>query len=155
MKIQGHGYAWVIDVRDIPRFRLKRSPPIDLGDNMFVISGQSELGKLLARQSGNFVSYIGVGSGISGPTQNDTTLGAEIFPTNALRRGVIKNVAGSVFSCECEWEVAAWNASQTFTEFGLFSASTGGIMFDRIVYATGLVKSTSQILVVKIDIGFN
>ena len=155
MRPKGHGYAWVVDAADIPHFRLKRPPPIDLGDNLFVNSGGSELAKLFAGQSGNYVSFMGVGNGISGPTDPDTALGTEIFPTNNLRRGVQKNVAGSVFSAECEWEMAAWSATQTFKEFGLFNTSTGGVMFDRIVFSTGLSKSTTQILVVKIDIGFN
>jgi hypothetical protein len=99
--------------------------------NLIVTIGKSYLATWLAAatQSTEFMSYIAVGTGVSGPSASDTVLGTEIGT----------RVQGTLTPSSNTWNntatFAPGNATGAITEAGLFSALTSGTMFAHQVFA--------------------
>ncbi len=105
------------------------------GPNLVVTVGKSYLASWLAAasQSGEFMSYIGLGTNSSGPTSGDTTLGAE------FSGGGYARILGTLSSASNVWTNTATfppgNGTGAITEAGLFTTVTSGTMFARQVFA--------------------
>jgi hypothetical protein len=103
--------------------------------NLIVTIGKTFLATWLATsaQSDAFAAYIALGTGSSGPTAGDTTLGSE------LTGGSNARVLGTLSSSSNTWNTLATfapgNGTGTVTEAGLFHSSTAGTMFARQVFA--------------------
>jgi len=98
--------------------------------NLIVTVGKSYLATWLtaATQSGPFMSYMGLGTGSSGPASGDTTLGTEL-----VGGGYSRQQGTNVWQNACTF--APGNGTAAITEAGLFSASSSGTMFARQVFS--------------------
>lgn len=102
--------------------------------NLVVTVGKNYLAAWLAAasQAGEFMSYIALGTGTSGPTSGDTALGTE------LSGGGYSRVLGTLTSAANVWTntatFAPGNGTGAITEAGLFTASTSGTMFAHQVF---------------------
>ena len=105
------------------------------GKNLVVTVGKNYLAAWLAAasQAGEFMSYMGLGTGSSGPTSGDTTLGSE------FSGGGDSRVLGTLTSASNVWTNTVTfppgNGTGAITEAGLFTAVTSGTMFARQVFA--------------------
>jgi hypothetical protein len=103
--------------------------------NLIVTIGKSYLATWLAAasQAGPFMSYIALGTGTSGPSASDTTLGSELTGGGNVR------VQGTLTPSSNTWNNSATfapgNGTGAVTEAGLFSDVTAGTMFARQVFA--------------------
>ena len=99
--------------------------------NLIVTVGKTYLASWLAAasQAGEFMSYIGVGTGTNAAAAGDTDLQTPL-PTRVL---------GTLTSSANTWQnVAVFNPgvdTGAITEAGLFTASSSGTMFARQVFA--------------------
>lgn len=111
--------------------------------NLVVTSGKQYLAAWLAAasQPGEFMSYVGLGTGTTAPSAGDTNLQTPL-PTR---------VQGILTSSTNTWQNVASFApgvdTGTITEAGLFSASSGGTMFARQVFAAINKLSTTTVIV--------
>lgn len=107
----------VVDKRDI--------------DNTIVTVGKTYLATWLAAasQAGKFMEYMGLGTGTTAASSADT----------GLETPLATRVAGTITSSTNVWQnVVTFSAgvnTGAVTEAGLFSASSGGTMFARQVFA--------------------
>lgn len=122
--------------------------------NLIVTVGKSYLATWLtaATQSTYFMSYMGLGTGSSGPTSGDTTLGAE------LSGGGYSRQQGTLTPSSNVWQNVATfgpgNGTAAITEAGLFSASTSGTMFARQVFSA-YNKAAGDTLVITWTVTFS
>ena len=99
--------------------------------NMFVQAGLNEIAKMVAGQEGAVPAYIAVGTSNTEPTSADTTLkGTE------LGRKAFEDVEITDSSIKYSASFLAGEASGAWEETGMFSASTGGVMWSRAVTGT-------------------
>lgn len=79
----------------------------------------------------NPLGYIAIGTGTTAVSANQTTLANEKY----RKAGTWSWVSGSkIFTITSEWARGA--VTGTITEGAVFNASSGGTMFDRIVFST-------------------
>jgi hypothetical protein len=122
--------------------------------NLVVTVGKSYLASWLtaATQSGPFMSYIGLGTGTSGPAAGDTTLDTE------LSGGGYSRVQGTLSSASNTWSntatFAPGNGTGAITEAGIFSASTVGTLFAHQVFAV-YNKGAGDTMTIVWSVSFN
>jgi len=100
-------------------------------DNLVVTAGKELLASRLAGNSGSVISYMAVGTGTTAAAVGNTTLATEV-DRNAL------SVSGGTASGAAVTYSTTWlagDATGALTEAGLFTASSGGTMLARTVFA--------------------
>jgi len=100
-------------------------------DNLVVTAGKELLASRLAGNSGSVISYMAVGTGTTAAAVGNTTLATEV-DRNAL------SVSGGTASGAAVTYATTWlagDATGALTEAGLFTASSGGTMLARTVFA--------------------
>ncbi len=103
--------------------------------NLIVTVGKTYIATWLAAasQAGEFMSYIGLGTGVTAPSSGDTALQTE-FSGGGYSRSL-----GTLTSSTNTWTNTATfnpgNGTGAVTEAGLFSAITSGTMFARQTFA--------------------
>ena len=100
-------------------------------DNLVVTAGKELLASRLAGNSGSVISYMAVGTGTTAAAVGNTTLATEV-DRNAL------SVNGGTASGAAVTYATTWlagDATGALTEAGLFTASSGGTMLARTVFA--------------------
>nr|DAE40588.1 MAG TPA: tail collar fiber protein [Caudoviricetes sp.] len=75
------------------------------------------------------MAYIAVGTGTAAAANSDTALGTELLRKSA---GVTHTAGTTKVTVEATF--SAGEATGALTEAGILNASTGGILFDRIVF---------------------
>lgn len=122
-------------------------------NNLVVTVGKNYLAAWLAAasQAGEFMSYIALGTGTSGPTSGDTTLGTE------FSGGGYSRVLGTLSSSANVWTntatFAPGNGTGAVTEAGLFTISAVGTMFARQVFSV-YNKAAGDTLIVVWNVTF-
>lgn len=103
--------------------------------NLVVTVGKSYLAAWLAAasQSGEFMTFVGLGTNSSGPVSGDTALGAEFSGGGYSRSDGTLSSASNVWTNTATFSPG--NGTGAITEAGLFSASTSGTMFARQVFS--------------------
>lgn len=111
----------------------------DDGKNRVVDVGVSQIWDLVVGGNTNYPSHCQNGTGVTAVTAGDTVLATPLTPRVAIsyryRSGLSAKV-DTFFDKNTE--------NGTWTESGLFTALTGGIMYCRRLYASSFVKSTSN-----------
>lgn len=103
--------------------------------NLIVTVGKNYLATWLAAnsQAGQFMGFIGLGTGTTAPASGDTALQSE------FSGGGYSRVNGTLTSSTNTWTNAATfnpgNGTGAITEAGLFSASSSGTMFAHQVFS--------------------
>lgn len=120
--------------------------------NLVVTVGKAYLATWLAAasQSGEFMSYIGLGTGSTAPTIGDTNLQTSL-PTR------VQGTLSTPGSTNIWQNVASFGPgidTGAITEAGLFSVSTLGTMFARQVFAV-VNKGAGDTFVLTWQITFN
>jgi hypothetical protein len=107
-------------------------------DNLIVNVGSAFISSRLKDNTDNFLDYIAVGTDDTSVTLLDTTLGNEIERKQANS----KTSTTSQFVIQSSFSIS--EALGNWKEAGIFNESTGGIMFDRVVfnYIKGEVNTT-------------
>ncbi len=122
--------------------------------NLIVTIGKTYLATWLAAasQSGEFMSYIALGTGTTSPSASDTALETE------FAGGGYSRVQGTLTSSTNTWQNSAifspGNGTGAVTEAGLFSASTSGTMFARQTFAA-YNKAAGDTLTVTWSVSFS
>jgi hypothetical protein len=122
--------------------------------NLIVTVGKSYLAAWIAAasQSGEFMSYMGLGTGNTSPTTGDTTL------ENELSGGGYSRQVGTLTSSSNVWQnvdtFGPGNGTGALTEAGLFSTVTSGTMFARQVFST-INKGSGDTLVITWQVTFS
>lgn len=122
--------------------------------NLVVTSGKNYLAAWLAAasQPGEFMSYVGLGTGSTAPVIGNTTLQTE------LSGGGYSRQIGVLTSSTNIWQSVTTfgpgNGTGSLTEAGLFSVSSSGTMFARQVFST-VVKSVGDTATITWQITFN
>lgn len=103
--------------------------------NLVVTVGKTYLAQWLTAltQSTPFMSYVGLGSGTSGPASGDTTLDTELVVGGYSRQQGTLSFASNVWTNTVTF--APGNGTAAITEAGLFSASTSGTLFAHQVFS--------------------
>lgn len=105
-----------------------------------------------ASQSGEFMSYMGLGTGNTAPVIGNTTLQSE------LSGGGYSRQIGVLSSSSNVWQnvdtFGPGNGTGALTEAGLFSTVTSGTMFARQVFST-INKLSGDTLIITWQITFN
>ena len=119
--------------------------------NLVVSVGKSYLASWLAAasQPGEFMSYVGLGTGTTPPSSGDTNLQTPL-PTR---------VQGVLSSSSNTWQnqatfPAGVDTNPAITEAGLFSAASGGTMFARNVFSA-IPKGAGSSIIVVWQVQFN
>lgn len=122
--------------------------------NLVVTVGKSYLATWLAAatQSTEFMSYIGLGTGMTAPVVGNTTLQSE-FSGGGYFRPV-----GVLTSSTNTWQNQATfgpgNGTGAITEAGLFSTVTLGTMFARQVFSV-VTKGAGDTFILTWQVSFN
>lgn len=122
--------------------------------NLIVTVGKSYLAAWLAAasQSGEFMSYMGLGTGNTAPVIGNTTLQSE------LSGGGYSRQVGTLTSSANVWQnqdtFGPGNGTGALTEAGLFSAVTSGTMFARQVFSV-INKLSGDTLVITWTVTFS
>lgn len=122
--------------------------------NLVVTVGKTYLATWLAAasQSGEFMSYVGLGTGSTAPVIGNTALQTE-FSGGGYFRPV-----GVLSSSTNTWQNQATfgpgNATGSITEAGLFSTITSGTMFARQVFGA-VTKNSGDTFVLTWQVQFN
>ena len=83
------------------------------------------------------LGYVAIGTGTTATAATQTALANEAY----RKAGTWSwNAGEKKFTITAEWETGA--VSGTITEGAVFNASTGGTMFDRIVFSTPFVGAS-------------
>lgn len=123
--------------------------------NLVVTVGKTYLTTFMTPGNHNtgteFAQFVGLGTNSSGPTNGDTTLGAE------LSGGGYSRATGTITNASNVWTntstFAPGNGTGAITEAGLFSASTVGTMFARQVFSV-YNKAAGDTLIVVWNVTF-
>lgn len=115
---------------------------VDVGENMlaYLIAGDTT--------TKGYVQYMDIGDGSTTPSESDTSLAGT---TTGPRKSVTYSVSGSSVTFEATWGSSEGN--YTINEAGLFTASTGGNMFNRVLIGP-ITKDSSMVLTIRITITF-
>jgi hypothetical protein len=100
-------------------------------DNLVVTAGKELLASRLAGNSGSVISYMAVGTGTTAAAVGNTTLATELDRNALSVNGGTASGAGVTYATT--W--LAGDATGALTEAGLFTASSGGTMLARTVFA--------------------
>lgn len=116
--------------------------------NLVVTVGKSYLAAWLAAatQATEFMTFMGLGTGTSGPSSGDTTLGTEFSGGGYSRADGTLTSASNVWTNTATF--APGNGTGAVTEAGLFSASTVGTMFAHQVFAAYNKQAGDTLIVV-------
>lgn len=121
--------------------------------NLVVDIGLDNIANLVAGLAdGVAMNYIAVGTSGTTPSSTDTALGAELarkLSTNTK----LSSVGQVQFQTTFDTNEANPTSPDTIQEAGLFSASTGGVMLNRVTFA-GIAKNSSQKLTVTFTLSF-
>lgn len=103
--------------------------------NLVVTVGKTYLAAWLAAasQAGEFMTWVGLGTGTTGPASGDTALETEFSGGGYSRSDGTLSSASNVWTNTATF--GPGNGTGAVTEAGLFSASTSGTMFARQVFA--------------------
>ena len=122
-------------------------------DNLVVNTGKQMLAKRLANVANACnVTYCAVGTGVTAPNVNDTTLGTEYFRKVVSTYSYVANIATvSTF-------IGASEGNTALKEVGLFGEAASatpnsGTLFNRAVINE--TKSSSETLTIDCDITFS
>ncbi len=122
--------------------------------NLIVTVGKNYLATWLAAasQGGEFMSYIGLGTGTTSPAAGNTALETE------FSGGGYSRSQGTLTSSTNTWQNSAvfspGNGTGAVTEAGLFSASTSGTMFARQTFSA-YNKAAGDTLTVTWSVSFS
>jgi hypothetical protein len=122
--------------------------------NLIVTAGKNYLATWLAAasQSGEFMSYVGLGIGTTSPASGDTALQTEFSGGGYSRQ------LGTLTSSSNTWTntvtFAPGNGTGAITEAGLFTTVTSGTMFARQVFAA-YNKAAGDTLTITWTVTFN
>lgn len=110
--------------------------------NLITNSGENLLANLLGGLSSSSIGYIAIGTGTTTPSETDTALSSEVD-----RKGMDTGypaVSGSTVTFQSTWTTSEPSGQPyAITELGLFTASSGGTMLNRIVFSP--VNKTSSV----------
>ena len=115
--------------------------------NLIVTAGKNHVADLLIGSSTEGFSYCGVGSGSTAPSSSDTDLEAPIGSRKQVTdRFRSNNVAtfSTFFS--------STDNNGTWSECGLFTAQSGGVMLCRALFTTSFTKDSSKTATIDWDI---
>lgn len=103
--------------------------------NLVVTVGKTYLAAWLAAatQATEFMTFVGLGTGVTGPVSGDTALQTELSGGGYSRSDGTLSSASNVWTNTATFNPG--NGTGAITEAGLFSASTSGSMFARQVFA--------------------
>lgn len=103
--------------------------------NLVVTIGKTALATWLATTSpsGAFMSYVGLGTGMTAPTLGDTALQSEFSGGGYSRQVGVLTSSSNVLQNQSTF--GPGNGTGSITEAGLFSALTSGTMFARQVFS--------------------
>jgi hypothetical protein len=124
--------------------------------NLVVNTGLSYIATWLtaSTQSGPFMSYVGIGTGSSGPFATDTALGSEFSGGGYSRQvGVLSSPVSPLYTWQNVSTFGPGNGTGAITEAGLFNVSTSGTMFARQVFAT-INKASGNTLIITWQVSF-
>jgi hypothetical protein len=145
LKLKGHINIKLYDSEGVLKQEIDK-------DNLVVSVGKAYLATWLAAasQAGEFMSYIGLGTGMTAPTIGDTNLQTPL-PTRV--QGLL-TTPGSTNIWQNQATFGPGVDTGAITEAGLFSASTLGTMFARQVFAV-VNKGAGDTFVLTWQVSFN
>lgn len=122
--------------------------------NLIVTVGKNYLATWLAAasQSGEFMSYIGLGTGVTSPSSGDTALQTELSGGGYSRSLGVLSASTNTWTNTATFSPG--NGTAAITEAGLFSASTSGTMFARQTFSA-YNKAAGDTLVVAWTVTFS
>jgi len=119
------------------------------GTNVITDVGKSFVAEFLdsaATAAATFtMRYCAIGTDGTAENANNTALGTEL----ARQTGVVTNAANAIYRVEATF--ASGLGTGAIVEYGVFSSSTGGTLFNRDVEAT-INKGANDTLIVSTDI---
>lgn len=100
-------------------------------DNLIVDTGTNHLAQRLAGTSNEYITHAEIGSSTVAPTAADTALGSAII------RKTVTNTFPGIGMVRFAWTTLTTEANSpgTISEAGLFMASSGGTMFNRVTFS--------------------
>ena len=119
---------------------------------MIVDNGLNQIRDWMCGESATYPLYIGVGTGTTTETSSDTALESEEYPNGSSRSSTTITSTDYSINFRMDIEDDELNG-KTLAEKGLFTASTGGIMYSRQTYPD--IEKDSSIVVpttIKINI---
>lgn len=150
-----HKTRWVIEKYADDR-ALARGEPFEVAEfegNLLVNTGINEAMDLIcgatATAFNNANAYIGVGDSSTAASASDT----DLLGTNKTRKAQDATYPTSGTSQKATWKstFGSADANYAWEEFGVFNASTGGVMLNRKVSSQG-TKASGQTWVVSLEI---
>jgi hypothetical protein len=124
--------------------------------NLVVDDGKNDVLKALGNLSGggNAFPYLAVGDDGTSPASGDSSLVSEVERI-ALEDGN-NEYSHDTAAVEISgtWKFGTSQANTTLREAGLFSASSGGVMFNRTLIDPAISKSSSEELTVTWTLSF-
>lgn len=124
------------------------------GDNIITSVGKAAIAGLAGNTGAvTAFSYVAVGTSSSAVSASDTTLGAEITDTGLARTTATVSRVTTTTTNDTLQFAYTWSASGTKTvqEFGVFNASSAGVMLNH--YLTGalaLVNTNTLVVTYKV-----
>lgn len=119
---------------------------VDKVDNLIVNVGKQEIAKLLgAGLGGVSFSHIAIGTGTTAPASTDTALGAEVMRAAATVTLETTNITNDTVVFTADF---SFTSAYAITEAGVFNAATGGVLLDRITFATKNVDNRDTLRIV-------
>lgn len=116
------------------------------GDNLVTDDGKELFSKLMCGDSSEHATYCAVGSGTAPASESDSALQSEIG------RLIITDYSVSGASVTYSTFFGSADCNGTWGEAGLLTASSGGILIDRYVFGTALVKNSTKTITVDIEL---
>ena len=136
------GYVEVFDARTGELLAANR--------NMVVDEGLDLLADILAGVTSDGLLYLAAGTSSTASTAGMTALTAEVWRDAVVTR----TSSGATLVVSAFLDTGEANGS-TLTEFGLFTASSGGRMFNRVVLSPGVAKDATKTLTVQVTFTFS
>ncbi len=120
------------------------------GRNLVVTVGKAHVAGLINGTTSGAFTYMAIGSSSTTPSSNDTALGSELSRVSATTSRVTTDETNDT----AQW-VATFTASGSWTvqEMGVFNASSGGTMLNRIVFTAINLSADDQLQITyKLDV---
>lgn len=117
--------------------------------NLAVTAGRNLLRDFLNGDTVTGLTHFAVGTGTNDVTAADTALQTEVF------RDTITKKTKDAAKLTVQYYLASGSANgYTLAEAGLFNASTGGIMYARVKFASTIAKTVSIAVTFTWDLTF-
>jgi hypothetical protein len=139
VKFSGH-----VTVREYDAKTLKLLKEQRISNLVVKVFLQKVIDHLIAAATLNAFNYIGVGSGSTAPTENDTDL-----QTPILRKVCDERSRTDKTGYFTTWFGSDEGNDQTWTESGLFDSLAGGLMCSRALLAEPIVKTSLKVVQVE------